>query len=462
MRFAVARQMLSRQIIVQNNGILASIVKNSAGMGLLLSLGTSVAWADSPSSEERKPSPIHVSQHRLSADPFQVERTARAADTGAFQNAPPAFPLRTIWSQPLPKEITYAFRQSERSTPLLEGGQLLLGSSRVKGVLRMDARTGWIESRIETRGGLEAPVERDPASGDLFVGDTAGFVYRLRTDGTKVWEYETTGPVISRLGLGEGQVYFHAIDGTLLALDAATGKPLWNYRREAHTTEGLPIFGSSTPVMSNGIVIAGYEDGHVVGLNAADGSPAWEYLLVDEERWQDVDGQPLVLANDRVVISAYRGATVCLKVSTGEAIWRANHGGGAQPLASGTRLYLPDSDGWVVAVDANTGERLWRWEIPGKVVPLNPVMWRDVLVVTTSDGNLYMLNPEDGQLKYSLATDVLLNGFSSPVVPAGDVLFAVTDGGYVYAFGAPDYQQPVVDVEAEHDVRAMSQDSPLL
>lgn len=450
----------------------------SAVGGLLISLmGTGfISWSAQGFGQElRHPTAIRVSPDRLDTSTFglSTQRTSSA-------EARPAYPLRLVWSRQLPRDINYAWRQAERSTPQLvapglngltqaspastssDGLKLLLGSSHTRGLRVLDARAGATQQTIALRGGVETPVTFEPISGDLLVGDNAGYVYRFKPDGTKVWEYESLGPILSSVGVGEGLAYIHAMDGALVALDLDSGKAVWSYRRDGSMSEGLPIFGASTPVVAGGLVVAGFEDGHVVAVNAKDGSLAWDYLLVDEEHWQDVDGEALILDSDRLVISAYRGATVCLKISTGEALWKATTGGGARPLSVGERLIVPDSDGLLVALDSRTGEKLWTWEIPGKSVPQTPVLWRGKLVVTTADGNVYMLEPETGQLKYTLNADVQFTGFSSRAVPAGDVLFVVSDGGWVHALGAVDYQQPIVDPAQAASIRSMTELSPLL
>lgn len=454
-------------------------VKARVAVGCVCMLMASISLASTDGAEGgvplRRPTAIRVSPPRVDSTPLSL-KTERPTATEAHK----AFPLRVVWSRAIPRDTSYAWQQSEHSTPQLmrqtptglvpladqpsssEGLRLLVGSTRTKGLLLLDSRAGATIERFQLRGGVESPVVFDPASGDLYAGDNAGYVYRMKSDGTKVWEYESLGPILASVGLGDNLVYLHAMDGALVALDKATGKAVWNYRREATLSEGLPLFGSSAPIVAKGMVIAGFEDGHVVAVNEKDGSLAWDYVLVSEEHWQDVDGQALRVDEDRLVISAHQGETVCLKISTGEAMWKAKAGGGELPLLHENTLYIPGSDGTLSAVDVRTGERLWSWETPNKSIPQAPLYWRGALMLATSDGNLYAISPEKGEHLYTFSTDFLFTGFSSTLVSGGDVLFVVSDGGWIHALGATDYQMPVVDPAAVTGRRAIVESSPLM
>jgi len=225
-----------------------------------------------------------------------------------------------------------------------------------------------------------------------------------------------------------------------VALDATNGQPAWTYRRETAYGEGLSIFGASVPAISGGLLFTGFADGTVVALRTTTGELVWEQRLVTEGAWTDVDGTPVILEGDRVVISAFRGPTVCLKGSTGEELWRSDMGTTSQPLNRNGMLYVAGNSGQVSALDADTGKQRWRWSAPGDAVPQQPTLWRGELVVTTSDGQLYMLNPTTGRLDWQLRPDIGIAGFSSGVGGSRDALFAASDGGWVYAFGAQDFQ----------------------
>jgi outer membrane protein assembly factor BamB len=77
-----------------------------------------------------------------------------------------------------------------------------------------------------------------------------------------------------------GRVYFGA-DDTVYALDAASGKKMWNY-----TTGGV---GESSPAVANSVVYIGSNDHNVYAFDAATGNKVWNYTTGNE-----VNGSPTV------------------------------------------------------------------------------------------------------------------------------------------------------------------------
>ncbi|MFM7201821.1 MAG: PQQ-binding-like beta-propeller repeat protein [Myxococcota bacterium] len=391
------------------------------------------------------PTPIFISKDRIEQGPFGFTELKELTSSDK-----PAFPLFLQWSRALPRDITWAFSQGERATPLLVEGQLWVGTSRAKGIRILEPRVGATVRVLPLKGGVEAPMVQDPASGDVLVADNAGFVSRFRKDGSRVWEFESGGPFTTSPLLAGDKVLVRTTDGDLVALNAESGEQLWSYKRDRKRGEGLSIFGSGMPAVVDNRVLAGFDDGAAVALNLGDGTLIWEQTVLADERWVDVDGSPLVLSGDRVIFPAFRGTTVCLRVSSGELLWKSPHGGVAAPLglASG-KVLLTDSDGYVVGLNGENGERLWRWEVPGKVVPVSPVLWRGLVVVGTSSGELFMLDPESGEVRWTLSPEVLFMGFSSPPLLTEQALYFVSDGGYVYAYGASDYRTPEIMLQGE-------------
>ena len=140
-----------------------------------------------------------------------------------------------------------------------------------------------------------------------------------------------------------------AVDGTLFvteppnvveALDAATGRPLWRYRKElpndlrlccGKVNRGLAILGNTLYYAST--------DAHLIALDARTGDLRWDVTMADYKNGYSGTGAPLAVKD---------------KIITGMA-------GGE----FGVRGFI---DGY----DAKTGKRLWRFNtIPAKGEPGN-------------------------------------------------------------------------------------------
>ncbi len=156
------------------------------------------------------------------------------------------------------------------------------------------------------------------------------WVYQTRASD----KFETTPLVVDGILYGTGQ------DDRAFALDASTGRPIWQYQRTlpgdirpccGRVNRGLAILGDK--------VFLGTLDAHVIALDAKTGTVVWDIAAVDYRKGYSFTLAPLVVKN-----------LVILGVSGGEY---------------GIR-------GFIDAYDADTGERKWRfYTIPGTGEPGN-------------------------------------------------------------------------------------------
>jgi len=92
----------------------------------------------------------------------------------------------------------------------------------------------------------------------------------------QAWRAELGGRLTQPVVAG-GRVYVAAIDAhTLYALDAATGKPIWNFLAGGRI--------DSPPTVTGQTLIFGSADGWVYCLAAEDGSLAWRRLVAPQDR----------------------------------------------------------------------------------------------------------------------------------------------------------------------------------
>jgi alcohol dehydrogenase (cytochrome c) len=141
-------------------------------------------------------------------------------------------------------------------------------------------------------------------------------------------KFETTPLVVDGVLYGTGQ------DDRAYALDARSGRPIWQYQRAlpadirpccGRVNRGLAILGDK--------VFLGTLDAHVVALDAKTGNVVWDATTFDYTKGYSITLAPLAVKN-----------LVMVGVSGGEY---------------GIR-------GFIDAYDANTGERKWRfYTIPG-------------------------------------------------------------------------------------------------
>jgi len=128
----------------------------------------------------------------------------------------------------------------------------------------------------------------------------------------------------------DGVLYTTGTWSTVFALDAATGEQLWKYDPEVPREKARH---ACCDVVNRGVavhkgkVIFGTLDGRLIALEAATGLPVWETLTVDPERPYTITGAPRIVKG-KVIIGnggaeyGVRGYVSAYDAETGEQVWR--------------------------------------------------------------------------------------------------------------------------------------------
>ncbi|MEA2409643.1 MAG: hypothetical protein QOC77_204 [Thermoleophilaceae bacterium] len=180
-----------------------------------------------------------------------VDRSVYALDTNGNK----------IWSTP-----TLGFVVS--SPALGSDGTVYVGSFD-SNLYALDGKTGAPKWQFATGDHIYSSPALG-SDGTIYFASTDGNVYALDPAGNLLWRYDTgdvvrSSPVLGRAAGGAGEVvYVGAGNGTLFALDAATGKRRWSY----DTTSRDPVLRdrndlNASPALGPRGVYIGGEDGSV-------------------------------------------------------------------------------------------------------------------------------------------------------------------------------------------------------
>ncbi len=179
-----------------------------------------------------------------------------------------------------------------------------------------------------------------------------------RKSGETVWEtpLDTTRscygvPAIYHAGDGSTQIIDANTGNGMFALDAKTGKMLWNL-------EVFEMRCCSTPLIAGDIAIGSSGSGgggnHLVAVRIPQTAGDRPRQLYRIDR-----GAPYVptsvLKDDRLYLVGDKGIASCINVQTGEVIWQERIGGnfGASPILIGDTLLLISLDGQATLLKAS-------------------------------------------------------------------------------------------------------------
>ncbi|MFY9556260.1 MAG: PQQ-binding-like beta-propeller repeat protein [Blastocatellia bacterium] len=136
-----------------------------------------------------------------------------------------------------------------------------------------------------------------------------------------------TNPFHSNPVVSGGLMYITVKDSTI-ALDAATLKVRWRYDRRPKGKEGWPL--NRGVAIKDGMVIRGTHDGYLIALDAATGKLVWDRALVDMTKNEGGFTMAPVVFEDLVLIGpagselGVKGWVGAFRLSNGEPVWRFN------------------------------------------------------------------------------------------------------------------------------------------
>jgi quinohemoprotein ethanol dehydrogenase len=280
------------------------------------------------------------------------------------------------------------------------------------------------------RGQATTPLVID---GVMYVTTTWSRVFALdATNGKLLWSYDPQVPgewgvnaccdVVNRgVAAWNGKIYLGTIDGRLIALDAATGKPVWEKltidRGQRYAITGAPRIAGGKVLIGN----AGSEygvRGYIAAYDPETGAQVWRFYTVPGDPAKGFENEAMARA-----AKTWKGQW--WKMGGGGTVWETiaydpkldlvyfgtgNGAPWARKLRSpggGDNLYIAS----IVAVKAATGVYAWHYQTtPGEVwdfdataqliladLPINGLT-RAVVMQANKNGFFYVLDRATGQL----------------------------------------------------------------
>jgi outer membrane protein assembly factor BamB len=346
------------------------------------------------------------------------------------------------WRVKLPGPRLNSATHAERGRPLVVDDRILVGSAAASGVAMMSRVDGTLLRMFES----PQSVESQPAvAGDRIVfSDTGGTTSCYRLDGTLEWQHKGTAPVLVRPLIHEGSVIVANVDDLAVALQLDDGALLWRYkaRRDLTRQAELALYAAPAPTVLGESVLIGLSDGRLVAVDLDSGEEQWA-KPVGEGRYPDLVAETVVRDTD-LYASGYYLPLVAVDAATRNVRWRLDIGGAApvELAEDGTVLYHPGSDGKLRAVGTFTGAERWAWDSKSTGAISQPVLTDAGVLVASSEGGVYLIDPENGRELWRFTAPYVLQGVSTaPTVDGRQMLF-VSNGGYLYSMLAPEPAAP--------------------
>jgi outer membrane protein assembly factor BamB len=333
------------------------------------------------------------------------------------------------------------------SAPIVANGRVFTIDT-IGTVRAFDANTGvqaWASQTPTERGDQAAMYGGGIAydNGRIFATNGLGFVVALdERNGGKIWQVRPGGPLRGAPSVGYGALYVISQDNQIYSLSEANGSTNWS---EAASLEIAGVFGSASPAVGQGTVVAGFSSGELNAYRYENGRQVWSDTLqrtsirISVSSLSDVDADP-VIDNGQVFAVGQGGRMVALDLITGQRLWELNIAGIDTPWLAGDWLYVITDEAKLLCIYRQNGHIRWINQLPqflkpkskkGEIEYSGPVLAGGRLIITGSNGALIYVDPTTGafQSQTNLKVPVSL----APVV-ANSTLYIYDDRGQLHAF----------------------------
>lgn len=358
--------------------------------------------------------------------------------SGGEDNAEPPAPLVefrqklnviTLWSKNTGRG---ADNQYLKLAPVIVNQRLYIASSDGE-LSAIDATNGQSIWSFDT----DINITGGPGFGEntILVGTDEGEVVSYTADsGKEIWRAQVSSEILSPPQRAEGIVIVRTLDGKLFALNGDDGKRLWIYDR---TVPSLTLRGTSTPVINNGVVIAGFDGGRLAALELHTGKLMWEARIAtakgrsELDRMVDIDSEPLIIEGV-IYVTSFQGNMTAVQLETGRILWTRDISSYAGFSADEKNIYVTDANSYIWAFDRFSGTSVWKQEKLKSRAITAPASIGDYIVVGDFEGYLHWMSKFSGDF---VARTKLSNKriIVAPVV-VGKLLYAVGSRGKLVAY----------------------------
>jgi len=280
-------------------------------------------------------------------------------------------------------------------------------------------------------------------NGRIYTTNGLGYVAAIDArNGGIVWQVHPGGPLRGSPTVSGDAVYVISQDNQIYSLKTSDGTQNWS---SAAALEIAGVFGSASPAVGQGTVVAGFSSGELNAYRYENGRNVWQDQLsrttirTSVASISDVDADP-VIDNGQVIALGQGGRMVSLELISGQRQWELNVAGISTPWVVSDWAFVVTDDARLIAVARGSGKVRWIAQLPAfrhpkkKAGPISysgPVLAGGRLIVVSTQGTLINIDPTNGSFQSQTAIKSSMS--LSPVV-ANNTLYILDDDGRLHAW----------------------------
>ena len=336
--------------------------------------------------------------------------------------------IKTLWSTGVGDGQGDTFNHLQ----MVINGDVLYAAGADGVVAALDKNTG----KRRWRENLDVPLTGGVGYGEgmVLIGTADGEVIALSAaDGSRLWSTAVYGEVLSAPQTNGDVVVVQTYDGKLHGRSAADGSQLWVH------DSNLPVLtlrGTSTPLIIDRTVVAGFANGKIQAFEIDTGSLRWEARVAiaqgrsEIDRIVDIDGT-LLLVGNLVFAASYQERVVGVDLATGRKVWQEDASSYVGLDQGFGNIYVSDVSGTVFAFQrSGEGERWSQPALENRRLSA-PKTVRGYVAVGDVEGYLHFMSQVDGS--FVGRTRVDSSGIRANMLEDDNVLFVFGNSGKVSA-----------------------------
>jgi len=315
-------------------------------------------------------------------------------------------------------------------------------------VRAFDARTGamfWASQTPDDRGNEAALYGGGIAydNGHIYATNGLGYVAALdERTGAITWQVRPGGPLRGAPTVANGTIYVVSQDNQIYSLKEQDGTTNWS---QPASLEIAGVFGSASPAVGQGTVVAGFSSGELNGYRYENGRQVWQDALqrtsitTSVSSLSDIDADP-VIDSGQVIAVGQGGRMVALDLISGQRLWELNIAGIATPWVAGDWIFVVTDEAKLLCIYRQNGHIRWIAQLPqfekakskkGEIDYSGPVLAGNRLILTGSNGTVIQIDPASGSYVTQMAVGA---GVSLPPIVANSTLYVLDDTAKLHAY----------------------------
>lgn len=326
------------------------------------------------------------------------------------------------------------------------------------------------ELLMEKETGQTLVAETLISESKIYTAAYDGIVTCYDSSGTKLWDYDTFGNIVSKPAITDNILVVGTLQGDLLTLDATEGTTLQSIGFDESITSDMMIIdykGSMDIIIEENV-----ESRKAVIIGASSGNFYCYHLSTLQELWINTEAENMISAKplqigNNLIFTSWDGHIYSVDARKGWMIWKwprksnfHKSAGGSDLVTNGSRIFAASKDNVVSAIDARLGSTLWQNDDLDASFSIGISKDSKKLFVKSENEKVYVVSPGNGKLIKRINIDYGNDFSANKLTEIDGIVPFGADNGRIYRVNNRYYYKTLLEFDNTrfHSVQKYKED----